>query len=204
MRIIRPWLIPQWLYPRAVKRIKTEANLLFLTFDDGPDKESTPSILEILARHKVPAVFFCSGRKAENAPDLIESIKYQAHVIGNHGYEHLDGWRTRNSRYFSDIHKASEFTSTRVFRPPFGRISPYQFRILRNKYIIFFWDLMPYDFDRNLSPDRCLDILCRNLRPGSVIALHDTPGSSVHVFLERFILRAHHEGYSFSLPGFLH
>lgn len=202
MRFVRPWFIPHLLYPGSVKRIKEETDSLFLTFDDGPDKDSTPRILEILDLHSVAAVFFCTGRKAEGYPYLTDMIKAGGHVIGNHGYEHLDGWRTRNGVYYKDIQRAAAFTSASIFRPPFGRISPIQYRFLKKEYSIFFWDLMPYDFDNQLSPDRCLNILFKNLRPGSVIALHDTSESSAGSFLEDFILRARDKGYSFALPQF--
>jgi peptidoglycan/xylan/chitin deacetylase (PgdA/CDA1 family) len=202
MRFVRPWFIPQLLYPGAVKRIKTDEKILFLTFDDGPDNAATIPILEILDRHSVPAVFFCSGRKAEQQPDLMEMIKAGGHATGNHGYDHLDGWLTSNSIYLSDIHRASAFTSGSIFRPPYGRISPLQYRSVKEQYKIYFWDLMPYDFDERLSPKNCCSILLRNLRPGSVIALHDTAQSSAGRFLGDFISGAQSKDYRFALLQF--
>jgi peptidoglycan/xylan/chitin deacetylase (PgdA/CDA1 family) len=94
MRLFRPCFIAGWLYPEAIFRIRTTEKLLCLTFDDGPDPGSTPQLLDILDKYNIKSLFFCDGRAAEKYPDLIKRMISRGHIIGNHGYSHLDGWRT--------------------------------------------------------------------------------------------------------------
>jgi peptidoglycan/xylan/chitin deacetylase (PgdA/CDA1 family) len=75
MRLFRPHLLSFLCYHEAFFRIKTSRKVLFLTFDDGPDPESTPVILDILDKMHVKAVFFCNGNVAEMYPELIEKIR---------------------------------------------------------------------------------------------------------------------------------
>ncbi|MEZ5195754.1 MAG: polysaccharide deacetylase family protein [Bacteroidales bacterium] len=59
-----------------------------LTFDDGPDNETTPVILEILKKHRIKASFFCIGNKMENNKTLLKRISDEGHIIGNHSWSH--------------------------------------------------------------------------------------------------------------------
>ncbi len=197
MRFFRPCLISGWLYPGAVFRMKTEEKLLCLTFDDGPDPDSTPQILEILDKFNIRGIFFCDGKAAEKYVDLVNLITEKGHVIGNHGYAHPDGWKTRSDKYIEDVSKGSAYTSTTLFRPPYGHMKFKQYRILKKKYKVIFWDLMPYDFDLNFGTEKSLYILRKKLRPGSIIVLHDTSSSPANLILTGFIEYALKKNYKF-------
>jgi len=197
MRFFTPGPIAGWLYPDAVFRIKTRDKILYLTFDDGPDPGSTPQILEILQEHNVKAVFFCDGKAAESYPGLVEKIRSKGHLIGNHGYNHLNGWTTPLKDYCNDIFHASMFTSDKLFRPPYGYLRPDQYRLLKNSFKIVFWDVMPYDFDQEMEASESLRILNKKIRPGSVIVLHDRYFSTSKVFLDVFLERTVNNGYTF-------
>jgi peptidoglycan/xylan/chitin deacetylase (PgdA/CDA1 family) len=200
MRLFRPWFFPGILYPDAVFRIKTSEKILFLTFDDGPDPESTPEVLDILNRNNVRAIFFCNGKAAEKYPDMIEKIKETGHLIGNHGYDHLNGWKTSTDKYCDDVNRASLFTSGNLFRPPYGRLTIKQYRRLRKSFRIIFWDIMCYDFDRNFGAERSLHILNKKIHSGSIIVLHDTPEATNKIFIKDFIKTTVSKGYKFELP----
>lgn len=187
MRLFRPPLPAKWLYPGAQFRIKSSGKSVYLSFDDGPNPGSTPELLEILRDRNIKAYFFCNGRAAEKYPLLVDDIRSAGHIIGNHGYNHLDGWKSQHRKYCDDVALASPFTSCRLFRPPYGRLKLSQFRELRKSYTVFFWDIMAYDFDKRFSPDKSLKLLIRKIRPGSIIVLHDSPGSSCMFFLKEFI-----------------
>lgn len=202
MRLFRPGFLAGCLYPEALFRIKTTDKVLYLTFDDGPDTVSTPQLLDILARHNIRVIFFCNGNAAEKNPDLMKLINIGGHLIGNHGYSHLDGWRTDSEKYNEDIRKASAFTSGKIFRPPFGRLSLKQKRKLSGSYKIVFWDIMAYDFDADFGGAKCLTVLKRKIRPGSIIVLHDKVSSCATEILEEFIRFARSEGYRFELIDF--
>lgn len=199
MRLYRPGFPAICFYPDAIFRVRTDNRILFLSFDDGPDPDSTPPLLDILKKHDVRAIFFCNGDKAEKYPELIIKILNSGHLVGNHTFNHLDGWRTESGEYINDVLKASALTSNKLFRPPYGHLKFSQYRILKKSYKIVFWDLMPYDFDVRFGKDKALNILKKKIRPGSIIVLHDMPSSSALAFLEEFILYTKKVGYSFQV-----
>ena len=199
MRLFRLCFFQRILYPNAIFRIKTSEKILFLTFDDGPDPESTPEVLDILNNYNVRAIFFCNGEAAEKYPDLVEKIKETGHLIGNHGYNHLNGWKTSIDKYCDDINRASQFTSGNLFRPPYGRLTINQYRMLRKSFRIILWDIMCYDFDWSFGAERSLHILNNKLRSGSIIVLHDTSSSTCNAFLNEFIEMSISEGYRFEV-----
>jgi len=201
MRFYRPFFLLRLLYPKALFRLRTRDKVLCLTFDDGPDPGVTPLVLDILEAHGVKAVFFCRGQLAEKHPGLISLIKSKGHIIGNHGYHHLDGWKTVTRVYLRNFSISAAFTSKSLLRPPYGRIRHTQYRELSENYRIVFWDIMPYDFDSKMAGTKVLSILRKKIRPGSIIVMHDTIFSSVPSFLDEFIDYARTSGYGFvTLP----
>jgi peptidoglycan/xylan/chitin deacetylase (PgdA/CDA1 family) len=203
MRLFRPWFIDSYVLPAACFRIKTGEKVLYLTFDDGPESESTSSLIDVLGKFNIKAIFFCNGNAAKNYPELILSIKSGGHIIGNHGFNHLDGFKTSSKRYIENVMAADQFTSDKLFRPPYGRLLPVQYKRLSESYKIIMWDLMAYDFDRKFGKEESLSVLKNKIRDGSIIVLHDKKESTVHEFLEEFILFCFSQGYRFDLPAFL-
>ncbi len=202
MRFFRPPVFSRLIYPEALFRIKTKENEICLTFDDGPDPDSTPKILDILENYKVKSIFFCNGQAAAKYPGLMADIRSNGHKTGNHGFSHLNGWKSPVTKYVADVGKAAEFTSASLFRPPYGALRLSQYHILKKTYDIVFWDLMPYDFDLSTGKERSLGILKKKLRKGSVIVLHDKVASSALSFLEEFLDFCEKEGYRFVIPAF--
>ncbi|MCU0409598.1 MAG: polysaccharide deacetylase family protein [Bacteroidales bacterium] len=200
MRFFRPLFPAGLVYPGARFRLEDPGNSLCLTFDDGPSEGSTPKILDILEPYGISAVFFCTGKAAERHPELLSAIRDRGHVTGNHGYEHLDGWRTSCRRYLGNAISAEPFTSFSLFRPPYGRMSPCQYREIAARYTIVMWDLMPYDYDRGFGSARCLEVLRKKTRSGSVIALHDSDISLAAGILEEYINFTLGRGYRFENP----
>ena len=199
MRLFRPGFIAVCLYPEAIFRIKTTDKILFLTFDDGPDPDSTPRLLDILKKYDIKALFFRNGAAAEKYKYLMDRIRNEGHLTGNHGYNHYNGWRTGYMKYIDDVTRASSSTSDKVFRPPYGRLSHKQYKKLLESYKLIFWDLMAYDFDSTFGKDRSLRILKEKVRPGSIIVLHDEASSCANAILEEFIIFSNREGYRFEL-----
>jgi peptidoglycan/xylan/chitin deacetylase (PgdA/CDA1 family) len=199
MRLFRPGFLAGCLYPEALFRIKTAEKVLYLTFDDGPHPDSTPILLTLLKKHNISASIFCTGKAASQYPDLVKRINDDSHVIGNHTFKHIDGWRTGANEYVNDINRAAEFTSDGIFRPPFGRLRLKQYIMLKKRFRIVFWDLMAYDFDSSFGSEKSLNLLKRKIRPGSIIVLHDTATSCANQILEEFIKYAFSEGYKFDI-----
>jgi len=201
MRLFRPGFITGWLYPETIFRIRTNEKILFLTFDDGPDPDSTPELINLLDKYKIKGLFFVDGKAAERYPDLVRQLVSGGHIVGNHGYSHYDGWRTSEETYIEDVSKADGFTNSRFFRPPFGRMKIGQYRKLKEKYKIVLWDIMPYDFDKKFDTKRSLKVIKNKIRPGSVIVLHDTSSSTANSIIGEFVTYATECGYRFEVIG---
>lgn len=200
MRIFRPCFLSAWFFPAAIFRLKTDGKYLCLTFDDGPDPESTPFLLETLAKYKVKAIFFCSGDRASDNPELLSRIRSEGHIIGNHGFNHINGLYASTSEYIENIGSAAALTSKYIFRPPYGKMRRRQYREIIRNYTVILWDLMAYDFDKGFGGEKSLSVLKNKLRKGSIIVFHDRAESTVHGFLEEFIEHCFSKGYTFVLP----
>ncbi len=200
MKFFRFPIIARWILRKALYNTGRPGKTVCLSFDDGPDPETTPIILEILERYNIKALFFLSGRNAEKHPSLAKQIREKGHIAGNHGYNHLKGTKTKFKEYIDDIHLAAESTSTTIFRPPYGKITPRQYRYLTKHFTIVLWDLMAYDFDQNFDKGKVLNLILRKCRNGSVIVLHDKPGASSTEILEEVIINLIDKGYCFVLP----
>ena len=144
---------------------------VYLTFDDGPHPESTPRILELLAKHNALATFFCMGRNAEKYPAVYDSILTAGHAVGNHSYSHPNGWTTSTGRYVADVDHAAAIISSNLFRPPYGRITPGQYRQLKKRYNIIMWTRQYADYRPVFDPATSnLSVI----RPGDILVMHDS------------------------------
>ena len=121
-------------------RIKTREKEIYLTFDDGPVPDFTPWVLKTLEEYNAKATFFCVGENIKKHPHIYQQIKEAKHSIGNHTFNHLQGWKTPTNKYVKNILKAESYLQdasdkqgTKLFRPPHGRIRPLQAKILRKK-----------------------------------------------------------------------
>ena len=168
-----PVWIRKW-FPELIWTIPNNNNEVYLTFDDGPDPEVTPRVLDILARHDARATFFCLGKNVEKYPKIFDRIQKEGHAVGNHSYSHPDGWRTGKKRYVEDIERAAKLIPGTLFRPPYGRIRPIQIKALKGKYQIVMWDVMSEDFIQNVTIENCLISIKKFCRTGSVVVFHDT------------------------------
>lgn len=147
---------------------------IYLTFDDGPNPDVTPFVLTILDQYTAKASFFCLGKNVETFPDLTQQILNNGHCIGNHSYSHKNGWTTKTKEYISDVEKSTNLISSKLFRPPFGKITFSQLNLLKNKYNIVMWSLMSGDFDHSLSNEKCLLLCTSYTKNGTIIVFHDT------------------------------
>lgn len=152
-------------------------NALYLTFDDGPHPAITPAVLKHLQQYNAKATFFCIGNNVINNPDVYQSIIDAGHTIANHTYNHLNGWKTKDKEYITNVQQAAKHIQSNLFRPPYGRITKFQARVLQsggNPYKIVMWSLLSGDFDIQLTPQKCLDNVIKNARPGNIIVFHDS------------------------------
>lgn len=189
------------LFPSLIWNIATNEKKVWLTFDDGPHPKTSPFILDILKEYNIKATFFCVGKNIEKNPEIFERIKTDGHSIGNHSYSHLNGFTTSRNRYLQDVEKCQKLMpNTKLFRPPFGKIYSWQMTKLKCKYKIIMWDVMAWDFDNNISPERCLKNVTDNVKEGSVIVFHDNEKSfkNLQYALVKTINHLKEKGFIFS------
>lgn len=160
--------------PQLLWHVKDSKSSIFLTFDDGPIPEVTPWVLDQLDRYKAKASFFCVGDNIIKYPELFNKLKLNGHFIGSHTFNHLSGWSTNTGEYLENVHKGASLVPTNFFRPPYGRITPAQFKILKNYYQIVMWDVLSGDFDPFIKPEICLNNVIKNTKPGSILVFHDS------------------------------
>ena len=148
--------------------------IVYLTFDDGPTRNITPIVLEVLACYNAKATFFCLGKNVIESPELLKEIKSAGHAIGNHGYNHLNGWVTPNDIYIENALKGMQLINSNLFRPPYGKITPKQIKKLTSSTKIVLWSNMSMDFDNKFSAEKCLNNVINHIYPGAIIVFHDT------------------------------
>ncbi len=164
----------QNLFPNFTWRIPTKEKVLYLTFDDGPIPEVTSWVLEQLETFQAKATFFCVGDNIRKYPDIFKKLVGQGHAVGNHTFNHLNGWASENVPYYHNVRHCANLVKTELFRPPYGRLKPVQAQFLQRHYRVVMWDVLSGDFDANLTPDQCLQNVTNNAGPGSIIVFHDS------------------------------
>jgi peptidoglycan/xylan/chitin deacetylase (PgdA/CDA1 family) len=171
---VKPPYIARVLFPQLLWEVDTDAKEIFLTFDDGPHPEITPRVLEILDEFNAKATFFCVGDNVEKYPETYAAILEKGHKTGNHSFNHLNGWKTKNKDYFENIEQCRKRVDSDLFRPPYGRIKPTQLEVLNQQYNIVMWSVLSYDFDKNTSPGQCIANAIRHTKSGSIVVFHDS------------------------------
>jgi hypothetical protein len=93
----------------------------------------------------------------------------------------LNGWKTNDKQYLDDVLKAREYINSDLFRPPYGKITGFQARLLSRMntsehglFRIIMWDVLSADFDINLTAEKCYSNVVKNVSNGSIITFHDS------------------------------
>lgn len=201
-----PSILP-WLYPSLHWRLPSGRNELYLTFDDGPVPGPTEFVLETLNRYSIKATFFCIGDNIGKHPGIFQRLVEEGHEVGNHTYHHLNGWATRPDAYLEDIRRCDHLlynggaksAKSRLFRPPYGRITRKQIGLLAGRPIIM-WDVLSADYRQRISPEKSFRNTLRVVRPGSIIVYHDSRKAERNLTygLPRIIEECLGQGYTFS------
>ncbi len=181
----------QRLYPERIWAFSRNKKSVYLTFDDGPIPVVTPWVLEELKKHNAKATFFCIGNNIQKYPEVFKKVISEGHSVGNHTFNHLNGWKTSTPEYVKNVDEAARqmmdagcwmtdegrrsVKNSELFRPPFGKITSEQAKALQKKgFKIVMWDIVSYDYDVNVSEEKCLQNVLKNIKSGSVIVFHDS------------------------------
>jgi peptidoglycan-N-acetylglucosamine deacetylase len=168
------------IFPTLLWRMPEHDQSIYLTFDDGPIPGPTEFVLETLKKFQAKATFFCIGENIEKHPFVFNEIVLAGHSIGNHTFNHLKGWSTSSEKYFENVRQcdailsaSTENSSSNLFRPPYGRITYRQIKLL-HQYKIVMWDVLSLDYMQSGSAERFLSQTINATRPGSIVVFHDS------------------------------
>lgn len=172
--------IKSQVYVRVLCRVKTAEKVVYLTFDDGPDAEQTPRVLDVLKRNNAKAVFFCIGSRIAGNEALLKRMANEGHLIGIHSFSHANSFPLfGRRRMIADIRQCQQAieqatgSTTTLFRPPFGVTNPTIGKAVKSLNLkTIGWTIRTYDTNR-CSDEKIIRRISRQLRPGAIILLHD-------------------------------
>lgn len=150
-----------------------------LTFDDGPDPDTTPRLLDMLVAHGIRASFFILGRQAIRYPRLVRRIHEGGHVIGNHTWRHFHPLRMTAQTAWEEVYKTTVLLEDQIgqrltlFRPPYGYVRPCMLEQARELgQHLLLWDRSAIDWGW-LGHERLVARRLHAVKPGEVVLLHD-------------------------------
>lgn len=185
-----PWWLKR-IYAGYTWSLPARGKQLYFTFDDGPHPVATPFVLDELKKYQAKATFFCIGKNVEQHPAIYRRILDEGHAVGNHTQNHLNGWKTKDDLYLADVGKAAKHIDSFLFRPPYGRITSFQAKMIKKMEMlqpaltadgvarqqpvsIIMWDVLSGDFDNGLLPEDCLKNVIGHSVSGSIVVFHDS------------------------------
>ena len=173
----------RYLAPGIIRRGCLTDKQVCLTFDDGPDSQVTPRILDILREVGIPAVFFMIGAKAANQPELVRQILAAGHELGSHTLWHRHAYFLGGKKSITTISKGKEVLEAIAqkpviwFRPPWGALNLFQYlTLLRLKLSIVLWTVNAQDWNIKTGATEVCRRIKRRVKPNSIIILHDSGG----------------------------
>jgi len=170
------------IFGRALGRIDSDRKVVALTFDDGPNPDATPRILDTLGEKGVRATFFVLGSHAERWPELVRRMSSEGHKLGNHGYFHRKlqfkspFYVSRDIRLGIRAIRRAGAPAPRYFRAPHGFRSPWTTPIASSYgERTVGWSLGVWDSDRP-GVNEIVRRTIEGVTPGSIVLLHDGDG----------------------------
>jgi len=169
-----------WRAMPGLERVEG-ATAAALTFDDGPDPDATPAVLEALAEAGVRATFFMVGEQVMANLELARAVPAGGHEVALHGFEHRPHEELTPTQARDDLARglgaleAATGVRSRLYRPPYGLFSEASYeacRVLELEPV--YWSAWGLDHEP-LPPERIADLVCRDLAPGAIVLLHDSP-----------------------------
>lgn len=185
----------------------TNDKVLYLTFDAGYENGCTAQILDVLKAHNAKAAFFVVGNYLETAPELVQRMADEGHLVGNHTWHHYDMSRIADEATFTDEltrveEKYRELTGQamkKYYRPPQGVYSEENLRMAQALgYRTVFWSLAYVDWLQDDQPtaEEAFSKLLPRTHPGAIVLLHSTSATNAAI-LDDLLTRWEEAGYRF-------
>jgi peptidoglycan-N-acetylglucosamine deacetylase len=176
------WYRNSVVFGAPLARLPGNDGAVSITFDDGPNPDATPRILDTLRDEDVRATFFVLGRHADRWPDLVKRMAAEGHQLGNHGYWHRKLHRRTPAYVREDLTKGTEAIERaggvhpRHFRAPHGFRNPWVTPIARSLgQRTVGWSLGVWDSAKPGAAE-IVERTLRGMRAGSILLLHDGDG----------------------------
>ncbi len=199
MRLFRSPYIARFAFRNGIWKGR-DKHAIYLTFDDGPHPKVTPYVLDILKRNNIKATFFCVGDNVEKYPLVYRQILADGHQVGNHTMSHENGLKTQKNEYFESVKKAATLIESELFRPPYGKITPFQFKYIFSalKKKVVFWTWLAYDFDAKISGREIIK-KAERIKGGDILVFHDSSKAQKNLeeTLETIILMLQKRNFHF-------
>ena len=181
--------------------------VIYLTFDAGYENGNTPSILDALKKHQVPAAFFVVGNYLETSPDLVKRMISEGHIVANHTYHHPDMSKISDRESFAKELSSLEALYTEItgetmrkyYRPPQGKYSKVNLQMAKDLgYQTFFWSLAYVDWyqDKQPAKEEAFKKLLGRIHPGAIVLLHSTSSTNAAI-LDELLTKWEEMGYRF-------
>lgn len=186
----------------------SESKIVALTFDDGPSRDRTPALLNVLKKHNVKATFFMNGVKMEKNFDVAQRLVDEGHLAANHSYNHIRLLLKSPNTIKAQILKTDSLlnlTGTkdlRYFRPPYADkliILPWMLKKMKKELINFNVE-SKNEYNNSFNVDKVVEDVVANCKPGSIILLHDGWNRDSLLFAEaidKIIISLKLKGYQF-------
>ena len=185
----------------------TEQKTIYLTFDAGYENGYTATILDTLKKHNVPACFFVVGNYIDSAPELVQRMVDEGHIVGNHTLHHPDMSAIADKESFSAELTGLEekFTALtgqpmqKFYRPPQGKFSEENLKQAQELgYTTVFWSLAYVDWytDNQPTEEHAFSKLLPRIHNGAIVLLHSTSETNARI-LDELLTRWEQEGYTF-------
>jgi len=169
---------------KIFRRGNKNSRKVAFTFDDGPNVKFTPIIMDALEKHNVCGTFFTTGNNLEKNRSLAEEMTSRGHLIGNHTYSHPHALYTGRGKLRDEILRSKNLieeitgSKNRIFRPPFGFVTPSLLSICRNLELsIILWDSNSKDY-RGINSENIKKRVFKTISQGSIILFHDSKFSN--------------------------
>ena len=196
------YLIGLNFHVNSVNSLNSVDKKVMLTFDDGPCN-TTISVLEVLKKNQVKALFFLIGKNIKGNEPIVKQIVEQGHFIGNHSYSHhfwFDIWNTK--KVVTDLAQCQELIECdqpdkKLFRPPYGVTNPNIARAIKKLGLTSIgWNIRSYDTSIK-DIEKINKRILSQLKPGAIILLHDRLDFMPEL-LEKLIPAIKEKGYEFA------
>jgi peptidoglycan-N-acetylglucosamine deacetylase len=163
-----------------IKKGNISNKMIALTFDDGPDEDFTPQILDILKKYNIKATFFVVGQKVGWYPEVVKRASEEGHDIGNHTFSHINICKSSNEKISEEINKTQKIVKDLIgkeptlFRPPYRAINENLFNVIKSKdmKVVLWSDLDTKDWSNPGVYNIVKEIESKSSN-GTIILLHD-------------------------------